>query len=494
MGVPPTPSSGDGLRPALRLAMLVALYAIPILTAVRPIADPVLDSDVWWHLRVGQWVCEHRTVPANDPFTWYGRDRPWIAYSWLFEVALYALYAWLGLAGIIVYRVALSLAVTAALHRLIARREPRFLFATLLTGVGVATISVLFDERPWLFTILFTTLTLDVVLDLRDGRPNRLLWLLPVAYALWANLHIQFVYGLGILGLACLAPVVARLLHRDNVSRLGSPAGWRLLLLTNLCLLATLLNPYHIRLYGVVVEYATQPGPFRLINELKALEFRGPYDWATLALTGAGAFALGRCKRLGSFDVLLLISSAYFSFRARRDLWFVVVAALAILEAGPHEVVPKAERFRWTPRRRLTWAAALAALTAVVVWRQDLSEGRLQRIVAENFPARAADFVIQHGCAGPVYNHLDWGGYLIWRWPDLPAAIDGRTNLHGEERLQRNDDTWDGRPGWRDDPELASAGLVIGAPSLPLTALLRRDERFELKYEDAQAVVFVRRR
>ena len=152
-----------------------------------------------------------------------------------------------------------------------------------------------------------------------------------------------------------------------------------------------------------------------------------------------------------------------FFFPARRDLWFVVVAALAILASGPHEAVPEAQRFRWTPLLRLTWTAALAALTVVVVWRQDLSEGRLQRTVAEEFPAHAADFVIQRGYAGPVYNHLNWGGYLIWRWPDLPAAIDGRTNLHGEERLQRNDDTWHARPGWRGDPELASAGLVIGA-------------------------------
>ena len=497
MGDLPPPSSGDRPGPALRLLMLVGLYAIPLVTAIRPVAGPVLDSDVWWHLRVGQWVCEHRAVPANDPFTLYGRDRPWVAYSWLFEVLLYGLYGRLGLAGIIVYRVALSFAVAAALHRLVARREPRFLVAVLLAGVGVAVLSVLFDERPWLFTILFTTLTLDVILDVRAGRANAFFWLLPPCYALWANLHIQFVYGLGLLALACLAPVVDALFKRppeDGAAALGSPGWRRLLVLTNLCALATLLNPYHVRLYGVVVEYATQPGPFNLINELKALEFRGPYDWATLALAGAAAFALGRRRRLGSFEVMLLVSSAYFSFRARRDLWFVVVAALAVLASGPHPPIAEGQRFRWAPLPRLAWAAALAVIAAVAVGRQDLSEARLQRTVAEVYPARAADFVIAQGYGGPVYNHLNWGGYLIWRWPHLPVAIDGRTNLHGEERLQRNDDTWDGRPGWRDDPELTTAHLVIGAPSLPLTALLRRDDRFVLEYEDDQAVVFVRRR
>ncbi len=248
MGAPPPPSSGDNLRPALRLLMLVALYSLPILTAVRPIADPVLDSDIWWHLRVGQWVCEHHAVPTNDPLTLYGQDRPWVAYSWLFEVMLYGLYSWLGLAGIIVYRVVLSFAVTAALHRLVARREPRFLVATLLAGVGVSVISVLFDERPWLFTILFTILTLDVILDMREGRSNGFFWLLPVVYALWANLHIQFVYGLGVLTLACVAPVLDRVLRRgafgEAPASFDSPAWRRLLLLTNLCLLATVLNPY----------------------------------------------------------------------------------------------------------------------------------------------------------------------------------------------------------------------------------------------------------
>jgi hypothetical protein len=497
MGDPQTRPSGGRLRIALRLLMLVGLYAVPIITAVRPVAYPVLDSDLWWHLRVGQWVWQNHTVPTNDPFTLYGREKEWVAYSWLFDVGLYGLYAAFGLAGVVAYRVVLSFAVTAALHRLVARREPRFLVATLWTGLGLLPISVLFDERPWMFTILFTTLTLDVVLDLRDGRPNRMYWLLPAVYALWANLHIQFVYGLGVLALACAAPALDGLLRRavasDGAATLGSPSWRRLLLLTNLCAVATLLNPYHVRVYLVALEYAKQPGPYLLINELKSLEFRGPYDWATLALAGAALFALGRRKNIGGFEVLLLAGSAYLSFRARRDLWFVVVAALGIIAGGPKKAATDAERMRWTMPLRLAWVAALGALTVVMVRVQDLSSEHLQRVVDGVFPARAADFVIAQGYAGPVYNHLNWGGYLIWRLPpDLPVAIDGRTNLHGDERLQRNDDTWNGRPGWRDDPELASARVVIGAPAMPLSDLLRSDARFQLEYEDKGAVVFVR--
>src|SRR5207248_7079233 len=145
------------------------------------------------------------------------------------------------------YRVALALAVVAAVHHLIARREPRFLRAALLTGLAVLALAMLFNERPWLFTVLFCTLTLDAVLDLREGRVGPLVWVLPVVYALWASLHIQFVYGLFLLGLACAAPVLDRLLHREQPGASAATAfarrWWRLVVLTAVCTLATLVNP-----------------------------------------------------------------------------------------------------------------------------------------------------------------------------------------------------------------------------------------------------------
>src|SRR5262249_18065075 len=99
----------------------------------------------------------------------------------------------------------------------------------------------------------------------------------------------------------------------------------------------------------------------------------------------------------------------------------------------------------------------------------------------------------------PLYNHLTWGGYLIWRLPGRPVSMDGRVNLHTDERMVRAFHTedglrsWMGHPdeGWSTDPELAQARLVILPVGSALTSLLRRDRRFRLVYEDAVAVVFV---
>src|SRR5262249_42271723 len=58
------------------------------------------------------------------PFSTYGQDKSWVAYSWLFEVIVYELHRAFGLAGPIIYQLALALAIVAAGHRVRVRREP----------------------------------------------------------------------------------------------------------------------------------------------------------------------------------------------------------------------------------------------------------------------------------------------------------------------------------------------------------------------------------
>jgi hypothetical protein len=479
--------------PLLRGMMLWALYAVPLVVAVRPVGVPVLDPDVWWHLRVGQWVVEHGQVTATDPFS--RLDQPWVAYSWLYEVLLYGLYQAFGLAGVVVYRAAMALAVVAAVHALARRLERRFLVATGLTAAAVLAVAPLFSERPWLFTVLFGTLTLHAVVALRRGESPRWVWTLPLVFVVWANVHIQFVYGLILLGLACVAPWIDRLLPARSASEgarsaLAGASGWSLPVLAGLCFLATFVTPYHARLYLVVVEYATQPGPFRWVNELKAMEFREVSDYVVLALTLAAWFALGR-KRWSSFEILLLAGTALLAFRARRDLWFLVLADLVVLASlGPDEV-PEQERFR------LGWAGAaalLAGLALVAFGRaatQDLSPAGLQAAVEKRFPVAAAAHVREHEYKGPLFNDFNWGGYLIWALPGLPVSIDGRTNLHGDERTERYGRVWGGQPGWRDDPDLSGAGVVIAPMDTALASLLEFDPRFRLVHEDGLARVFV---
>src|SRR5260370_35404948 len=96
------------------------------------------------------------------------------------------------------------------------------------------------------------------------------------------------------------------------------------------------------------------------------------------------------------------------------------------------------------------------------------------------------------GERGPIFNHCNWGGYLIWRLPRLPVSLDGRTNLHGDEKILRCSNTWAGGTGWEDDPDLVAANVAIAEKGPVLPNLLRKDPGFHPLPATAVALAFWR--
>ena len=79
---------------------------------------------------------------------------------------------------------------------------------------------------------------------------------------------------------------------------------------------------------------------------------------------------------------------------------------------------------------------------------------------------------------GPLYNTLDWGGFLIWYMPDRPVAIDGRTDLYGDDLDAQFFNTANGAASYVDDPYLNQAGVVILQKTNNLVSILQADPRF----------------
>jgi hypothetical protein len=77
--------------------------------------------------------------------------------------------------------------------------------------------------------------------------------------------------------------------------------------------------------------------------------------------------------------------------------------------------------------------------------------------------------------------------------PDYPVAIDGRTDLYGDEIDTRFFKTQNGDASYVDDPYLNEAEVVLLSKRVPLASVLLSDARFSLIFQDSLAVVFVRR-
>jgi hypothetical protein len=450
---------------------------------------PIVDPDIWWHLRTGQWIVDHAQVPATDSFSAYGEGKRWIAYSWLFEVLVYALFTKLGLMGLLLFTVWMSLLITLVLHGALRRAKLPFIAEVFSVVVALGAMSNLISPRPWLFSILFFTVELFILFYVRRTGKLAPLMVLPPLFVLWANLHIQFIYGLAVFGLFFVEVFLSHMPSLSLYPR-HRPSLGRLSLVFLACLVTTLMTPYHFRLYTPLFEYIGQTGAFQVVLELLPLSFRALTDWLIIGIAIVAAFVLGRQKVWLPFPSLLLLMGIFLAFRARRDVWVLVLAALFIIaEFG--RFVRTEPSFGFTKLRTICVIVALTIAVYLIGLRRQISEQQLESVVERRFPVAAVKFINEKNYSGPLYNHFDWGGYLIWSLPRLLVSMDGRTNLHGDQRILRSVNTWSGVKGWKSDAELMKAQLVIGGINHALTNLMRMDSHFRLVYEDDIAAVFV---
>ena len=453
-----------GAQTVAQAALLVMLFAVPALAGLHTAA--VGDLDLWWHLRSGEWIMQHHAFPRTDVFSIFGAGRPWAAYSWLFEVIVFQLFHHLGLLGVMAYVAAVLLAITVACHHLVRRLQRDVSASILLTFAATFSCGHLYTPRPWLLSILFFVLALDVLMHARrTGKRRELAWL-PVIFLLWANVHIQFLDGLLLLALGWVESLVARW-HRGVSTRLDL---WSATLVALTSLGATLCNPYGWHLYRVAFDLTTQAGVMNKIQELQALPFRDATDWCVLALAMGAVAVLARSGRLLFFETALLAIAVFLAFRSQRDVWIVAIASVAILASRgqlgeePAPVPP-------------VWLTPFAAVMATVILAgyvslQRYNNDHLATKLAETAPIRALAFVNARGYRGPVFNDFGWGGYLIWSLRQ-PVSIDGRAAFYGDQRIDRSIATWNGKPDWHADPELKAARLIIGSVQTPLVQLLR---------------------
>jgi hypothetical protein len=258
-----------------------------------------------------------------------------------------------------------------------------------------------------------------------------------------------------------------------------------------LCSLATILGPNSYHPYLVVLAYTRAKFTYNIISELQPLTFRGYSHFAELLLTAAGFYAAGWQKKLDPFKVALLAVASMVAYRTMRDAWFICFTAAACIADFPAAGPARDRRESW--RELALVAAGVALLLFLCAPATGFNARGLDRAISADYPVNAINFLRRNPEPGPLYNNLNWGGFLMWYLPGPPVAVDGRNDLYGDDMDRLFYNSQSAFPSYTSDPYLNEAGVVVLDSQLPLAKVLTIDPRFRLVYRDEIATVFARR-
>jgi hypothetical protein len=456
-------------------ALFIGLFAM----AARNVTDP----DVWWHLKTGQYIAETRSVPHTDPFSYTRAGQPWVAHEWLSELLVYELERTSGWGGLILV---FAVVLTGAFLLLYLRCGPATYGAGAATLVAAWATVPLWGVRPQVLSLLLTSLWL-LILDRSERNPKLLWWTLPLTL-LWVNLHAGFAVGLALSALYLAAEWIERALGYAR----QRPSGLRIAALIFLLdVLIVPLNPNGLRMFSYPFETLRSPAMQKYIAEWASPNFHHPEYWPFLLVVLATFAALSWSRlELRLRDLLLLLVSLYAALVSIRLIPLFVLIAVPLVAPRLGDW-PRSDglHLQSAARTLLNGLILLAMLTFALVHAAQVIQ-RQPQVEIERFPAPAVAFLQNHPSPGRIFNHYDWGGYLIWKlYPSTPVFIDGRADLYGQQLFDQFAETYQFKGAWQQTLQQWNIDTVIVPADSPLATGLRSSHGWTVSYEDPQAVV-----
>ncbi len=92
-----------------------------------------------------------------------------------------------------------------------------------------------------------------------------------------------------------------------------------------------------------------------------------------------------------------------------------------------------------------------------------------------SLPVRSVEYLQKRSPPGRLFNHYNWGGYLVWALPDYPVFIDGRTDLYNDEIIEMWLQVVRAEAGWDEILDEWEVNLVLIEPGMPLCDSTRSD-------------------
>jgi len=490
---------------ARRLAVVILFVALFAMAVRAP-----TDTDTWWHLQAGRVTLESGHILQADLFSHTRHGSPWVNHSWLSQVILYWLFDHFSYAGL---GLGLGLVVVIAFALVYLQMEGDPFTRAFILILAAATSAVIWIARPQLLSFLLTAVVAYVLYLFKWRRVNRL-WLLPPLFVLWVNLHAGYALGFMVLAAFVAGEVLNHLLAL--VAPADDPVvDWRgigmVVGVAFLSMLLLIVNPNTTRMWTYYLETVRIGVLQDFIQEWQSPDFHPlytqPFIWLLLATLAAMGLS-GR--RADGADLALVGGFAYAALLAGRNFGPFALVAAPVLSRHVATMLARwgraLRRRGWlnVPRRRastpalavLNWVLLTLVVTlAAVKIQQPLRPAFNEELQRESLPVGAVEWIEAHRPEGKMFNHYNWGGYLIWRlWPEYRVFVDGRTDLYGDEFL-------------RDYIEIQSAGpraislldqyevsFVLTGKDDALSMLLRCRGGWDLVYRDEVAAVWRARR
>lgn len=423
----------------------------------------ILSFDMWWHLKTGQYILQNFKIPQTDLYSYVSEGKPWMDMQWLFQVMLAFVYQYFGVNGLCLLNALLALSFFLIIFKTVSGRGEH-LFAVAAIFLAALCMWERSSLRPELITYLYMSIFIYILHRYKyagSGYNKKYIYLLPLVQLFWVNSHALFILGMALIYAYVLGEYLsARIklpVFNDTAYRIEGADYRRLVAVAVLITAVSFLSPYTYRGFLFPFKLFTRIDGsvkiFSAIGELPIGEILSPFSsyWQNSTVFFYKSMVifsfltiLINLRRFPWSQLIVYLIFFGLSSPARRNIpEFALVCVPIIVENMRQATGGRVKNFLARDNVRLagTFVTALVIMLGII----DLAGGGVgirgdnERNISFGlapfkYPDGAVSFVERSGIKGNIYNDLQTGNYLIWRfYPKRKIFFDGRLEVHDEE-------------------------------------------------------------
>lgn len=390
----------------------------------------MIDPDLGWHLKIGEWISNNKSVPHFDQYSHTMAGFRWVDHEWLVESWFWWMYSnnlwWL---VILIFSILTFFPFSVWLKR--CKSLASLWIIILAAGLILNFLGV----RPQILSFFFFFLVFDILYKKYN-------WSLPIIFFAWANLHAGFFSGLMLFGLFIATNFLLDCWKTKKPINSISKNYLPIVIFLG-SFVVTLINPYGWELYKEIFRVIFSSDTAKYISEWQpALNFFNINSILLIAIILSLFIKYYKRYPVRVFVPALFFLIMYLKSIRMGPLFLVTAIPITILGIDflKSEILIAQKKKPFSQKQlrlfKIIGISLFIFLFSLIGW---------ALITYRSFilPEKAVAFLKEQAKQEKIQNILNeygWGGYLIWKAPEIKVFIDGRMphwiDKHGNSAMK----------------------------------------------------------
>ena len=472
----------------MRPLILILLFALLVISQI----NTIVDNDLWLHIKAGEYAVKNFSIPTVDIFSYTMGNKPWIHYDWLSEILFYIVFINFGLFGLNILKV-LIIVLCFFVLRLIFPSKRNEIWPIFFIILSMFAFGYRSFVRPEMFSYLLLCIFLYIL------EKDNLVFILPFLQVIWVNTHGYFIAG----PVLVFIYFIGAIFYNDRLK------SKKIFLTLILVIASCFITPYFYKGIGYPLKiiqeaYAGKQLYMHEVQELmmpiRSSFFRYAFFWVFVVLSSLTFLINLKKARITHILIFLVSFTAAYSAARYMPLFIFTAVPFAAINMNERYLIKEdsLKKFYTAFIVIICFAGYLFlsnsyySLTSQSDFKK--TESRFSRLL---IPSGACDFLEKNNIKGRMFNTLDFGPYIAYRfYPEKRIFIDTRIGLYKEDFYEAYRKAQNYPEEWNTAQKKYGFNIVLirhlFAGSERILKYLYKSQRWDLAYYDANSVIFLR--